>query len=122
MNWGYVAAAAVFGLSLWGIDHLNGKLDLEKAAHRQTKTELAEALEKGMGWKAAYEEALVAADAHRTATRACLDRVAADAAAREERAEILQAAQPRPRTEQERQQVVNDETRQRAADRLNRDW
>jgi hypothetical protein len=125
-NWIPYALIAVLALALlgalWRADHLSGALDLEKSNHKATQEALAREVEKGAGWKAAYEKALFAADAHRAATQACLDRAVAEAAAREERAAILQAAPPRSRTEQERQQVVNDETRKRAADRLNRPW
>jgi hypothetical protein len=118
--WALAALALALLGALWRVDHLSGALDREKSAHEATQETLARELAKGRGWKAAYEEALFAADAHRTATRACLDREVAATAAREERGAILQAAPPRPRTEQERQQVANDETRKRAANRLNR--
>jgi hypothetical protein len=125
-NWKLYAVIAVLILALlgaiWRADRLSGTLALERSEHKGTTEALAREVEKGMGWKAAYEEALIAVDAQRTAAQACLDRAVATAAAREERAAILQAAQPRPRTDQERRQVVNDETRRRAADRLNRPW
>jgi hypothetical protein len=125
-NWIYYAVIAVLALALlgaiWRMDHLSGALALEKSEHKATQEALAREVEKGMGWKTAYENALERAAAQGQATQACLDREVAAAAAREERAAILQAAQPRLRTEQERQQVVNDETRKRAADRLNRPW
>jgi hypothetical protein len=117
-----IIAALVLALAaaIWRADHLSGELALEQTLHKATKESLALEVEKGLRWKAAYEQTLVAANAHRTAAKACLDRAKAQAMAQEERTAIMQAAQPRPRTEQERQQVVNDATRKIAADRLNR--
>ena len=125
-GWMYWTIIAVLALALlgaiWRADHLSGALALEQSNHKATQEALAGAVEKGKGWMAAYEEALDAADAHRAATQACFDREVAARTAEEERREILQTAQSRPRTDTERQQVVNDETRKRAADRLNRVW
>ena len=120
MMWGYFAACAVIALSLWRIDHLGGELEREKVEHRQTKAELAAALEKGAGWEAACNEALASANAHSEATLACLKREVDAWLAAGERSAILQDARPRPRDEVEKQQVVDDETRKLAADRLNR--
>ena len=125
-NW--IPCAVIVALSLallgalWRADHLSGVLVLERSNYAATKEALAREMEKGAGWKAAYEKMLTAVDAHSAATQACLDREVETRKAVEERAEILQAAQPRLRTDTERQQVVNDATRKRAADRLNRDF
>lgn len=125
MNWKpYWLIGAAFALcamlALWQIDNLRGKLKLERSEHAKTQSALADAIEKGNGWKAAYEETYRAAEAHRQATQACLEREVEARAAEQERKAILQAAQPRPRTETENKQVVDDETRKRTADRLNR--
>ncbi len=106
--------------ALWRADHLSGALDTECADHKATKEALAWEVEKGLGWKTAYGEALESAKTHRDATQECIERAAAAETARQERTELLQAAQPRSRTETEKHQVVNDATRARAADRLNR--
>lgn len=119
----YIAVALValvVVLLLWRIDNLGGKLDREKDAHNRTKSELAIAIEKGLGWKLAYETALNDAANQAKATQACLDREAEAIQAQGERKAILQAAQPRQRTEQEKTEVVDDATRNRFADRLNR--
>ena len=124
MNWKpyalFAGIVAALLLAFWRIDNVQGKLRLEQAEHNQTKTALADAIEKGNGWKAAYEEAQGAATAQREATQACLDREVEARTAQEARNAILQAAQPRPRTATEQTQVVDDETRKRSADRLNR--
>lgn len=112
--------AVLLLLSLWRIDNVQGKLRLEQTEHNQTKVALADAIEKGNGWKAAYHEALSAAEAHKEATEACLNREVEAREAAEERSTILQAAQPRTRTDNEQKQVVDDATRKRSADRLNR--
>lgn len=125
MNWKhYALAGAAFALlaalALWRIDNLHDKLKLERSEHGKTQAALADAIEKGNGWKAAYEEAYRNAESQRQAAQACLEREAEAEKARQEREAILQAAQPRLRTEAEKQQVVDDETRIRAAGRLNR--
>lgn len=106
--------------ALWRADHLSGELATEISIHKATQEALTREVEKGAGWKTAYEYEVDVAKAHREATQACLDRTADAEKARKEREALLQAAQPRPRTETEKQQVVNDATRARAADRLNR--
>jgi hypothetical protein len=112
--------ALTLAAALWRVENLSGKLDTERAEHTATKEALAREIEKGMGWQAAYEKALLSAEAHRQATQECLERALVAETARKEREALLQATQPRPRTEAEKQQVVNDATRARAADRLNR--
>ncbi len=112
--------AVLLAAALWRVENLSGKLDTERAEHTATKEALTREVEKGLGWKASYEETLRAAEAHREATKACLERAADAETARKERESLLQAAPPRPRTETEKQQVVGNETRSRAADRLNR--
>lgn len=121
MNWKHYAVfVLLMVLALWKIDRLRSDLKLERSNHQNTKDALADAVEKGNGWKAAYEEAYRAAETHRQETQACLGREAEARAASQERKSILQAAQPRPRPETEKTQVVDDETRKRVADRLNR--
>lgn len=99
---------------------LEKKLIKEEASHEKTQTALNNAVAKGNGWKIAYEEANATAEAHRKATQACFDREVEARVAEQERDAILQAAQPRPRTETEQEQVVDDETRKSCANRLNR--
>lgn len=120
MNWKYFAAALVYLLLMWRIDSLGDDLELEKKAHESTRAELHQAQEDGLGWKAAYEKARDAAQAHKDTAAACMERELQARQDRQEREAILQPARPRPRTEQEQRQVIDDETRKRAADRLNR--
>lgn len=115
-----IALALALGLALWRVDHLKGELRAEQIAHKATHDALQQEVEKGLGWKTAYGEALEAAKIHRDATQECIKRAAEAETARKEREAVLQAAQPHPRTDVEKQQVVNDATRNRAADRLNR--
>jgi len=122
MSFGYLGLAVALAALLAATGWLSGSLKAERAEHEAAKAALVEEVRKGEGWKAAYEEALAAIGAHREATRACLDREEQARTALEERTEILRAAQERPRSEAEKQQVVDDATRKRAADRLNRDW
>ena len=120
MNWKYFAVALVAVLLLWKIDSLGDDLEQEKQAHEATRVTLRQAVEDGEGWKAAYEKALEAAEAHKETAAACMERELQARRDRQEREAILQPAKPRQRTEQEQQQVIDDETRKRAADRLNR--
>lgn len=92
---------------------LESSLAAEKAAHAVTRQERD-------NWKAQAEAALDRAEALADTARACLTREAQARADAAERAAIMEAAQPRPRTEAETAKVVDDETRKRVADRLNR--
>ena len=101
---------------------LNVELDAEQAAHNATRERLSycqldaaftrEALSQAKNATAALQDSLHAAQAREVKARA-------DASARKQ---ILSGSKPRPRTEVERQEVVDDATRNAAADRLNRDW
>lgn len=110
----------LIGALMWRISHIGGLLRTEIANHRLTANKLGQAVEDGQGWKAAFEKARDTAEAHKDATAACMERERQASQDRKDREALLQAAKPRPRTEQEQQQVIDDETRQRAADRLNR--
>jgi hypothetical protein len=115
-----LSAALLIG-SIKTVD-LSGKLALEQSAHKTTQEALTRETEKALQWMAVYEDMQERALAQAAATQACLDREATARKAQEERRKILQAAQPRARTAAEQKQVVNDEARKSAADRLNRPW
>lgn len=89
------------------------ELNAERLNHAVTRQERD-------NWKAQTEAALARAEALADTARACLTREAQARANAAERAAIMDAARPRPRTEAETAKVVDDETRKRVADRLNR--
>lgn len=107
---GMATVLALFGVSI-GLTIIMGQLDAEKLNHAATAKERDE-------WRAAAEAYQKDAEAQAENARLCLDREAQAALDAAERAAILRQAKPRPRPQQE--QVVDDETRARVADRLNR--
>ena len=107
---GIATVLALFGVSI-GLTVVIGQLETERLNHAATLKERDE-------WKAAAEAYQKNAEAQAENARLCLDREAQAALNAAERAAIMQQAKPRPRPEQE--QVVDDETRNRVAGRLNR--
>ena len=107
---GIATVLALFGVSI-GLTVVMGQLETERLNHAATLKERDE-------WKAAAEAYQKNAEAQAENARLCLDREAQAALDAAERTAIMQQAKPRPRLEQE--QVVDDETRIRVADRLNR--
>ena len=123
MNWmAFYIAAAIVAALVAAIGIQTHRLKAEQASHALTRKELAEAVERGAGWKRLYETAQASAQAQQEAVQECLDREVLAARAREERADILRNARARPRTEAEKHEVVDNETRRAAADRLNRSF
>lgn len=107
---GIATVLALFGVSI-GLTVVMGQLETERLNHAATLKERDE-------WKAAAEAYRKNAEAQAENARLCLDREAKAALDAAERTAIMQQAKPRPRPEQE--QVVDDETRNRVAGRLNR--
>lgn len=107
---GFALAAVV---QFFAVRALESSLAAEKAAHAVTRQERDD-------WKARAEAAATRAEALADNARRCLEREAQAQADAAERAAIMDAARPRPRTETEKAKVVDDETRKRVADRLNR--
>lgn len=107
---GMATVLALFGVSI-GLTIIMGQLDAERLNHAATAKERDQ-------WRAAAEAYRQDADAQAENARLCLDRETKAALNAAERAAILRQAKPRPRPQQE--QVVDDETRARVADRLNR--
>lgn len=107
---GMATVLALFGVSI-GLTIIMGQLDAERLNHAATAKERDE-------WRAAAEAYRQDADAQAENARLCLDRETKAALNAAERAAIMRQAKPRPRPQQE--QVVDDETRTRVADRLNR--
>lgn len=73
-------------------------------------------------WKSQALAARMGAEALAENARRCLAREAQAQADAAERAAIMDAARPRPRTETEKVKVVDDETRKRTVARLNRSF
>ena len=106
-------AALVFSLLLWRLDHVGGELDAERTAHAITVQERDR-------WQAAAEAYRKEAEAQAENARICLNREAKTAQDALERAAIVKKAKPHIRPTEEKEKVVDDETRRRAVLRLNR--
>ena len=109
-----MAAALALALLLWRLDHVGGELEAEKAAHAVTKQECQR-------WRAVAEACRQDAEAQAENARLCLERETKAARDAAERANIVKRASPRARSAEEKDKVVDDETRRRAVLRLNRD-
>lgn len=109
----WLAAALLFSGLLGRLAHVNGELDAERTAHAVTSRELDR-------WKTTAEAYRKDAEAQAENARLCLDRETNAARDAAERAAIVKQARPRGRTAEEKDKVVDDETRRRAALRLNR--
>lgn len=107
-----VVALLISGL-LGRLTYVNSKLDAEKAAHEATSQELDR-------WRTAAEACRLDAEAQAENARLCLDREAEAMKKAQERAAIMERTRPRTRTVEEKDKVVDDETRRRAVLRLNR--
>lgn len=94
----------------------------EKNAHEQTQALLQAALNKGMEWKAAYEEMRATADACRDTAEACLAREKDWQNALERQESVFRETSVHPRTPEEQTHVVDDATRRKAAALLNTGW
>lgn len=109
----WLAAALLFSCLLGRLTHVNGQLDAERAAHAVTAQECER-------WKTTAEAYRQEAMAQAENAQMCLDREANAARDAAERAAIVKQARPRARSAEEKNKVVDDETRRRAAVRLNR--
>ena len=127
-----ILAAFVLTFFLVGWGYVRGSRDSsatyavlmneEKDAHAKTKKALEAAIAAGIGWKAAYEEMETSAAAYRDTAEACLVREKDWRNAVERQESILREASVRPRTTEEREHVVDDTTRRKAAALLNAAW
>lgn len=116
---GCILALIVLGL-MWRLDHVSGQLEAEKMARAMAEARVEEVIDESEAWVAAYWEALDEIKAQKDNAQACLDREAKARTDAVERKAILEQAKPRPRPKQEQEKVVDDETRNRVAGRLNR--
>lgn len=120
----------IFCLIAWG--YVRGSRDTsaeyavlmakEKDAHAKTKKALEAALAAGIGWKAAYDEMEASAAAYQDTAESCLVREKDWRNAVERQETILREASVRPRSAEERDHVVDDATRRKAAALLNAAW
>lgn len=108
--WWLVAALLFSGL-LGRLAGVNRELEAERAAHAATARDRDR-------WEAAAEAYREDAEAQAENSRQCLGREAKAARDAAEREDIMRQAKPRARTAEEK--VVDDETRRRAVERLNR--
>lgn len=128
------AALAIIVSLLVACVSLYGKLGTERAGHKTTRLERDNAVAEGVRWKAVAEDAETKQSALRGAADACLDR---EREAREDAAErdrILRdvvpvirpqesgptAANPATAGGKKNEVIVDDATRRKAMDRLNR--
>lgn len=109
----WLAAALLFSGLLGRLAHVNSELDAERAAHAATAQDRDR-------WKATAEAYRGEAVAQAENARLCLDRESNAVRNAAERAAIVKQASPRARTAEEQDKVVDDETRRRAVERLNR--
>lgn len=122
MKYGCIILLIFCSIAWLKISKLESNLKLEKSEHQITEIALIDAVNKGQGWKAAYETMSKGAEANAVATKACLEREKTALEATQARELILYLDKPRNRTETEKEQVVSDETRKSAASRLNRNF
>lgn len=100
--------------------YLSGKLDVERAEHATTRLQRDNAVAEGLRWKTVADAAEPKITALQDTVRECLAREAQAPKDAADRAAIINAAVPRERTAEERKGVVDDATRRKAVDRLNR--
>jgi hypothetical protein len=98
------------------------RIQTEQAAHTVTRSELATALAEAARWADVAKLAQAATMSMKATAQAAIAREARAHADASERKQILSAARPRERTVTETREVIDDDTRHRAAARLNRPW
>lgn len=105
----------VAGVQTWRLDKAQGSIVL-------TTEKLTEAQEDAARWQATAKARAVSSEAQADLAAACIKR---EAQAREDAAtivDIMAQAKTKTITPEESRQGVDDATRQRAADMLNRSW
>jgi hypothetical protein len=98
------------------------EIQAEQAAHNVTRAELATALAEAARWADVAKLAQAATASVRATAQAALAREGQARADSQARKQILSVAKPRIRAATETMEVVDDDTRHRAAARLNRPW
>ena len=106
--------------------YLSGKLDTERAEHKATRLALQDAVKEGLRWKALAEAKDGTITGLQDNIKACLDRekeAQADAGARAKIMQDIRPVRPReanPATGEKGNEIIDEETRRRVVDRLNR--
>lgn len=110
---GFALMFLAWVLVVWTLNITKDQLEAEKIAHAATAKERDQ-------WMAAAEAYRKEAIAQAENTKMCLDREAKASQEAQARAAIVKNAKPCERTAQEKNKVVDDETRHNAVLRLNR--
>lgn len=98
------------------------RLDNAQASITRVADKLKEAQEDAARWRTTAQARAVAVDAQAALADNCLKREAQAQADRDSIADIMATANPQPITPEQAKQGVDDATRIRAVDMLNRPW
>lgn len=98
------------------------RLQQAQAANALLQKDLADARDDAAGWKIVAETKGRTATAQAELADACIKREAQAQADRDNIADIMATAKPQPITPEQAKQGVDDATRTRAVDMLNRPW
>ncbi len=112
LAWGYVQGTRL------GAERANHETTTLKLA--QTQADLSRAVAEAARWADVAKLAQAATTSMKATAQAAIEREARTRLDASERKQILSAAKPRQRTATETTEVVDDDTRHRAAARLNR--
>lgn len=120
----YVIVALLLLLFVGGVVAKKQDVRLQKAlaANALLQKDLSAARDDAAGWKKTAEAKDRAATAQGELADACLKREAQAQADRDSIADIMASAKPQPITSEQAKQGVDDATRTRAVDMLNRPW
>lgn len=116
---GGAAIAAALAL-LIGTLYLSGSLDTERSRHETTRHQRDAAVKEGGRWKTLADAEIAKRVILQGAVVECLNRESRAAVDAADRKKIMEQAQPRAVTPVMRKEAVDDATRKRAVDRLNR--
>lgn len=109
-----VLLTLVIGYLGWDLRCAYSDLSAEKLNHAKTRIERDD-------YKLKYESEQIHADGLSDNVRACLDREARAQKEARTRSRIMEKAIPRQRTENEKEKIVDDDTRRAVVERLNRE-
>lgn len=106
-------------LLLLGLGWQNANLHQEVES---TQAALVQAQAESQRWLAAYQMALTAMDAQKENAERCLQSLASAQRASLAREQLLREAKMQSRSPAQKEEVVDDATRRKAAQHLNRAW